>query len=57
MFVKSILNYKRGSMALKQLNIKIPEQELKILEALSAKTERTKTDLIREFIRSLQAKV
>jgi hypothetical protein len=27
------------------------------LEALSAKTERTKTDLIREFIRSLQAKV
>jgi predicted DNA-binding protein len=44
-------------MSLKQLNVKIPEQELKILEAFAGKTERTKTDIIREFIRSLQAKV
>jgi predicted DNA-binding protein len=44
-------------MALKQLNVKIPEQELKILEAYAAKTERTKTDIIREFIRSLQHKI
>jgi predicted DNA-binding protein len=44
-------------MSLKQLNVKIPEQELKILEAFAGKTERTKTDIIREFIRSLQTKV
>lgn len=43
-------------MALKQLNVKIPEQELKILESYAAQTERTKTDIIREFIRSLQTK-
>ena len=45
------------SMSLKQLNVKIPEQELRILEAFAEKTERTKTDIIREFIRSLQSKV
>ena len=45
------------SMSLKQLNVKIPEQELRILEAFAEKTERTKTDIIREFIRSLQAKI
>ena len=45
------------SMSLKQLNVKIPEQELRILEALADKTERTKTDIIREFIRSLQTKI
>jgi predicted DNA-binding protein len=45
------------SMSLKQLNIKIPEQELRILEAFANKTERTKTDIIREFIRSLQSKI
>jgi hypothetical protein len=44
-------------MALKQLNIKIPEQELKVLEAYAALTERTKTDIMREFIRSLQGKI
>jgi hypothetical protein len=43
-------------MALKQLNVKIPEQELKILETYASLTERTKTDIIREFIRSLQHK-
>jgi hypothetical protein len=45
------------TMSLKQLNVKIPEQELRILEAFAEKTERTKTDIIREFIRSLQAKI
>jgi len=46
----------KRNMSLKQLNVKIPEQELRILEAFADKTERTKTDIIREFIRSLQAK-
>lgn len=45
------------TMSLKQLNVKIPEQELRILEAFAEKTERTKTDIIREFIRSLHNKV
>ncbi len=45
------------TMSLKQLNVKIPEQELRILEAFAEKTERTKTDIIREFIRSLQTKI
>jgi predicted DNA-binding protein len=41
---------------IKQLNIKIPHQELSILEGFTEKTERTKTDVIREFIRALSAK-
>jgi predicted DNA-binding protein len=41
-------------MSLKQLNIKVPTQELKILEAFADQTARTKTDIIREFIRSLE---
>ncbi len=44
-------------MSLKQLNIKIPEQELKILEAFADQTERTKTNIIREFIRSLESQL
>jgi predicted DNA-binding protein len=43
-------------MPVKQLNIKVPQQELNILEEFTAKTERTKTDIIREFIRSLASK-
>jgi predicted DNA-binding protein len=39
---------------IKQLNIKIPNQELLILENFTERTERTKTDVIREFIRALQ---
>ena len=39
----------------KQLNIKVPSQELSILESFTEKNERTKTDVIREFIRALQA--
>jgi hypothetical protein len=37
--------------------IKIPEYELRILEAFTEKTQRNKTDIIREFIRSLQSKI
>ncbi|MCG8364455.1 MAG: ribbon-helix-helix protein, CopG family, partial [Pseudanabaenales cyanobacterium] len=43
-------------MAQKQLNIRIPEHEFKILARYARKTKRTKTDIIREFIRSLKAK-
>ncbi len=53
----NIIPNRTRSMSLKQLNVKIPEQELRILEAFADKTERTKTDIIREFIRSLQAKI
>jgi predicted DNA-binding protein len=38
---------------IKQLNIKIPDRELSILQAFTEHTERTKTDVIREFIRAL----
>ena len=41
------------SRTIKQLNIKIPNQELLILQAFTESTERTKTDVIREFIRAL----
>jgi predicted DNA-binding protein len=44
-------------MSLKQLNVKVPEEEILILKSFSQKTERTKTDIIREFIRYLQTKV
>jgi tetratricopeptide (TPR) repeat protein len=44
------------SVAMKGL-IKIPEHELRILEAFAEKAERNKTDIIREFIRSLQSKI
>jgi hypothetical protein len=55
--VPNIIPHRTRSMSLKQLNVKIPEQELRILEAFADKTERTKTDIIREFIRSLQSKI
>ena len=41
-------------MSQKQLCIRIPDQELKVLDRYARKTRRTKTDIIREFIRSLQ---
>lgn len=55
--IPNIISTRTRSMSLKQLNVKIPEQELRILEAFADKTERTKTDIIREFIRSLQSKI
>ena len=38
----------------KQLCIRIQDQELKFLDIYARQTGRTKTDIIREFIRSLQ---
>jgi predicted DNA-binding protein len=43
-------------MSEKQLSIRIPEHEMKILEQYAKKAKRTKTDVIREFIRTLEAK-
>ncbi|NJL19874.1 MAG: ribbon-helix-helix protein, CopG family [Leptolyngbyaceae cyanobacterium SM1_3_5] len=40
-------------MSEKQLNIRISEEEMKKLERCVKKTKRTKTDIIREFLRSL----
>ncbi|WP_460205809.1 CopG family transcriptional regulator [Scytonema sp. NUACC21] len=37
--------------------MRIPEQELKIFEAYCTQTSRTKTDILREYIRSLLKKV
>jgi hypothetical protein len=50
LFLKNMTTKAR---VIKQLNIKIPNQELLILEAFTENTERTKTDVIREFIRAL----
>ncbi|WP_299406332.1 ribbon-helix-helix protein, CopG family [Acaryochloris sp. IP29b_bin.148] len=41
-------------MAQTQLCIRIPEHELKVLDRYAKQTQRTKTDIIREFIRSLE---
>ena len=38
----------------KHLSIRVPENEMKILEKYAKKTKRTKTDLVREWIRSLE---
>ena len=40
----------------KQICIRIPSHELEILDRYAKKTMRTKSDIIREFIRSLQEK-
>ena len=40
-------------MTEKQLHVRIAEQEMKILERYAKKTKRTKSDIIRELIRSL----
>jgi predicted DNA-binding protein len=39
----------------KQLNIRVPDQEMEILEQYAKATHRAKTDIIREFIRSLDS--
>ncbi|MEH2360712.1 ribbon-helix-helix protein, CopG family [Nostoc sp.] len=41
----------------KQLNIRIPEKEMDVLERYCKQTSRTKTDVLRELIRSLSKKV
>ncbi len=43
-------------MSEKQLSIRISEQEMKILERYAKKAKRTKTEVIREFIRTLEEK-
>jgi len=44
-------------MAKIQLSARIEELEMKILEKYALKTGRTKTDILREFIRSLKSYV
>ena len=43
-------------MCQKQINIRIPAHELKILNSYAKQTKRTKTEILREFIRSLNEK-
>ncbi|HAT13758.1 MAG TPA: CopG family transcriptional regulator [Microcoleaceae bacterium UBA11344] len=43
-------------MSEKQLSIRLPEHEMKILERNAKIAKRTKTDVIREFIRTLSQK-
>jgi len=43
-------------MPTKQLNLRVPDIELQLLERYCKGRKRTKTDVIREFIRSLQDK-
>ncbi|PSB17625.1 ribbon-helix-helix protein, CopG family [Phormidesmis priestleyi ULC007] len=40
-------------MVEKQLHVRVPEQEMKTLERYAKKTRRTKTDIVREFLRLL----
>ncbi|PSB21150.1 DNA-binding protein [Phormidesmis priestleyi ULC007] len=42
-------------MTEKQLHVRISEQEMKTLERYAKKTKRSKTDIIREFIRTLDS--
>ncbi len=44
-------------MCQKQLNIRVPAHELKILDSYAKQTKRTKTEILREFIRSLNKKL
>ena len=43
-------------MCQKQLNIRVPAHELKILDSYAKQTKRTKTEILREFILSLNKK-
>ncbi|MBR8826682.1 MAG: ribbon-helix-helix protein, CopG family [Gomphosphaeria aponina SAG 52.96 = DSM 107014] len=38
----------------KQLNLRLPESEMEILKRYAKKVGRTKTDIVRELIRSLK---
>ena len=40
----------------KTLNIRLPEQEAALLAAYAKKTKRTRSEIVREFIRSLARK-
>ena len=41
----------------KQLNIRIPIKEMDVLESYCKQTSRTKTDVLRDLIRTLSKKV
>jgi predicted DNA-binding protein len=41
-------------MLFRQITIKVPASEYKIIEQVCRQTSRTKTDIIRTFIRSLE---
>ena len=41
----------------KRLNVNLPASEMEILEAYCKQVKRNKTDLIREYIRSLEKKL
>jgi hypothetical protein len=41
----------------KRLNVNIPASEMEILESYCRQVKRNKTDLIREYIRSLEKKI
>jgi len=43
-------------MSEKQLSVRLPEHEMELLERYAEKAKRTKTDVIREFIRTLEGK-
>ncbi|MGB5631531.1 MAG: ribbon-helix-helix protein, CopG family [Waterburya sp.] len=40
-------------MCQKQINIRVPAHELRILDSYAKQTKRTKTEILREFIRTL----
>ena len=44
-------------MCQKQINIRVPAHELEILDSYAKQTKRTKTEILREFIRSLTTEV
>ena len=44
-------------MCQKQINIRVPAHELKILDSYAKQTQRTKTEILREFIRSLNPQI
>lgn len=40
----------------KTLNVRLPESEFRLLARYAAEARRTKTDVVREFIRSLESR-
>lgn len=44
-------------MTAKNLNIRVSEKEWEVLKRYCQKEQRSKTDVLREFIRSLEAEV
>jgi predicted DNA-binding protein len=40
-----------------RIDIRLPEQELEVLKAYCQEQDRTQTEVIREFIRSLRKKI